>query len=664
MTPVSHPLTIRLETFASRRLWAPLDCCTVHPDTFAHLGTPLKLAVDVGGVRLALLALSDPATFTDQIEVPAWVALVGVPDFVYANVSALPTGAVDVEGCVEVEGPLHETNAVQPLLTLAREHIADAVLRQLRAGVRLGSGSVFAARISGQISVFRVHQLASPLACEDASWCQPISVSFRQVSEVPESLVVKTGEDAARRCVEVLRNEGLWSDEVASPSPAILQGSMRVMFNGTPASCLPVLLKLCREAGGAIHLPVLPLLWHLPAGESSCKTLSLLLTGFFRNMQVGSPGGPRVLVLWGLDGVAPPWVTKVAISRLASLRGSLLIGLCKSQACVPLVLKSLFDNSELPAALTHLGYGNRDSKVVGKVREIAPAVLGCQEALAQLTTVADYFRHTEMFHEMGITSPRLLLHGPSGTGKTHLITWLCSQLPVAVQTKWLHPGEVWSRYVGESEERLRAVFDAANDRAAGAVLFIEGLDQLAPSHKFEDEATAGYQDRVTAALLVCLDGIDTLARGPGLAVVATSCTRAEDLDSRITRPGRMNTWIPMAVLGAEDRLSQLQHFMAAHKEGTNVFAPTATQRFSLVALSDGMTPGSLKLAAARAWTDLPHERQVPDWSDVIRALTPKSFGTVSFASAAVVPSLPSARRPARFAMGEGISLPSSDEEGL
>ena len=105
-----------------------------------------------------------------------------------------------------------------------------ATARIVALGREVGASSVFAALILGQISVFRVHLLASPYACEDACWCLPMSVSFRHVSEVPESLAVKTGEDAARRCLEVLRNEGMWSDEIASPSPAILQGSMRVIF--------------------------------------------------------------------------------------------------------------------------------------------------------------------------------------------------------------------------------------------------------------------------------------------------------------------------------------------------------------------------------------------------------------------------------------------------
>merc|ERR1712137_992947 len=100
---------------------------------------------------------------------------------------------------------------------------------------------------------------------------------------------------------------------------------------------------------------------------------------------------------------------------------------------------------------------------------------------------------------------------------------------------------------------MRLAFSQAAESSTGdgAILVIEGLDQLAPQCRTgpSDEASEGYRARLTTTLLTCLDGVDNLGsrfemtNSPGLGVIATSCIRAEDLDSRLTRPGRMDHWI-------------------------------------------------------------------------------------------------------------------------
>ncbi|CAK0890975.1 unnamed protein product [Prorocentrum cordatum] len=280
------------------------------------------------------------------------------------------------------------------------------------------------------------------------------------------------------------------------------RGAARVLCEGAPrAGSMPAFLGSLRGALGAAssgdvaHLPLGELIWELPEhGPAGGRTLRRLLAGFVESALAASSSS-RLLVLWALDGPFPgsasAWL-RDACGPLRSLPASCaLLGLCASRARVPAALRELFDGGDraAPEASQDLGLGPPPAAAAAVAgdegeRGSPPVVIGAGAALGDLrANVLNYYQHPGVFKAMGVAwPPRVLLHGPPGSGKTLVLQWLCAQVPARVRSTWLRPGEVWSRYLGESEERLRAAFAAAAEgaAAAGALLLLEGIDELVP----------------------------------------------------------------------------------------------------------------------------------------------------------------------------------------
>ncbi|WP_330184502.1 AAA family ATPase [Nocardia sp. NBC_01503] len=140
-------------------------------------------------------------------------------------------------------------------------------------------------------------------------------------------------------------------------------------------------------------------------------------------------------------------------------------------------------------------------------------------------------RHPDSFARLGIEPPRgVLLYGPPGCGKTFLVRALASTGQLSVHT--VKGAELMDKWVGSSERAVRELFQRARD-SAPSLIFLDEVDALAPRRG--QSGDSGVTDRVVAALLTELDGVEPLRD----VVVVGATNRPELIDPALTRPGRM-----------------------------------------------------------------------------------------------------------------------------
>ncbi len=147
-------------------------------------------------------------------------------------------------------------------------------------------------------------------------------------------------------------------------------------------------------------------------------------------------------------------------------------------------------------------------------------------------------KHPELFKRLGIDPPKgVLLHGPPGCGKTLIAKAVANEADAHFVA--INGPEIMSKYYGESEQRLREVFEEAKQHAP-AIVFIDELDAIAPKR---EEVTGEVEKRVVAQLLALMDGLE--ARGDIIVVGATN--RVNAIDPALRRPGRFDREIEIGV---------------------------------------------------------------------------------------------------------------------
>ncbi|MDP2648079.1 MAG: CDC48 family AAA ATPase [Candidatus Yanofskybacteria bacterium] len=155
-------------------------------------------------------------------------------------------------------------------------------------------------------------------------------------------------------------------------------------------------------------------------------------------------------------------------------------------------------------------------------------------------------KYPELFERLGIDPPKgVLLYGPPGCGKT-LIARAVANETDAYFTHISGP-EIMGKFYGESEGRLREIFEEAKTNAP-AILFIDEIDAIAPKRE-EMGGEKQVERRVVAQLLALLDGLES--RGQLIVIGATNIPNT--LDPALRRPGRFDREI---VVGIPDRNSR------------------------------------------------------------------------------------------------------------
>ncbi len=158
-------------------------------------------------------------------------------------------------------------------------------------------------------------------------------------------------------------------------------------------------------------------------------------------------------------------------------------------------------------------------------------------------------RYPELFERLGIEPPRgVLLYGAPGTGKTLLAKAVANESDAHFID--ISGPELVSKFVGESEEKLREIFNEAKEKAP-TIIFMDEIDAIAPKR---EEATNEVERRMVSQLLALLDGMGS--RGQVIVIGATN--RPNAIDPALRRPGRFDREIEIGVPDRNARKEILQ----------------------------------------------------------------------------------------------------------
>jgi len=188
---------------------------------------------------------------------------------------------------------------------------------------------------------------------------------------------------------------------------------------------------------------------------------------------------------------------------------------------------------DLAGALTvirPLSRSNTEEVAVGSVTlEDVGDMVETKQALTE--AVLWPLQHPDTFARLGVDPPRgVLLYGPPGCGKTFVVRALASSGRLSVHA--VKGAELMDKWVGSSEKAVRELFRRARD-SAPSLIFLDEVDALAPRRG--QSFDSGVTDRVVAALLTELDGVEPLRD----VVVLGATNRPDLIDPALLRPGRM-----------------------------------------------------------------------------------------------------------------------------
>ncbi len=170
---------------------------------------------------------------------------------------------------------------------------------------------------------------------------------------------------------------------------------------------------------------------------------------------------------------------------------------------------------------------------------------GLHEAVQKIREMVELpLKHPELFKRLGIEPPKgVLLYGPPGCGKTLLARAVANETDAYFIA--INGPEIMSKFYGESEQRLREVFEEAKKHPS-AIIFIDEIDAIAPKR---EEVTGEVEKRVVAQLLALMDGLE--ARGNVIVIGATN--RINAIDPALRRPGRFDREIEIGVPDKQGR---------------------------------------------------------------------------------------------------------------
>ena len=208
-----------------------------------------------------------------------------------------------------------------------------------------------------------------------------------------------------------------------------------------------------------------------------------------------------------------------------------------------------------PVIITENTVVNISSKALDVTEEQVPEVTyedigGLSEEIKKIREMVELpLKHPEIFERLGIEPPKgVLLHGPPGTGKTLLAKAVANE--VDANFILVNGPELTSKFYGESEKKIRSIFEKA-EKEAPSIIFFDEIDAIAPKR---EETYGEVERRMVAQLLATMDGM----KSRGKVVVIGATNRPNSLDPALRRPGRFDREIDIGVPAKPGRLNILK----------------------------------------------------------------------------------------------------------
>jgi len=222
-----------------------------------------------------------------------------------------------------------------------------------------------------------------------------------------------------------------------------------------------------------------------------------------------------------------------------------------SRSCDFKVIVTIPDGIVLIEPTTLIRLETKGTQEIKGTRVSYEDIGGLQTQIQRIREMIELpLKYPEVFERLGIDAPKgVLLHGPPGCGKT-LIARAVANETEAYFTHITGP-EIMGKFYGESEARLRSVFEDAQKHAP-AIIFIDEIDSIAPKRE-EMGGEKQVERRVVAQLLSLMDGLES--RGQVIVIAATNIPNV--IDPALRRPGRFDREISIPIPDRNGRLEIL-----------------------------------------------------------------------------------------------------------
>ena len=236
---------------------------------------------------------------------------------------------------------------------------------------------------------------------------------------------------------------------------------------------------------------------------------------------------------------------------------------------------------------------------------------GLEDVKRELQEAVEWpMKYPGLYDKLGHNMPRgILLHGPSGTGKTLLAKAVATQSEANFVS--VRGPELLSKWVGESERGIREIFKRAR-QSAPCVVFFDEIDSIAPIRGAGGETAVA--ERVVSQLLTELDGMENMH---GVVVLAAT-NRADMIDPALLRPGRFDKIIQIPLPDKESRKSILEINAKRIPAITEKNNPQRVDFDKLAEITDGLSGADTASIANTAVSLIIHEflDTHPDVKDV------------------------------------------------